>query len=772
MKSEELFEALTDIDEELIYKAKAAQIKQEQAEDEYAQPLHITITKKKFPWRAACAAMAVVIAASAGAMILRNGNITLPSQQGSENDASGANISLNNVSDPDASNSVSYPDDAKYVYQGDFSELTVERLGLGLFDREVFDLYDTLERRSDLVVCGTFTDDAHQTFDPTVLTNIFDPSRNTQSYNKFRIDKIIKGNNTVNEGDEIIISQSYAVYTDTLYTYSGLTPMIKGDKWFYFLIKNENTDTYRATGDTDGRYHGSGLFPSYLEQTIFPLADNNLGVYNQEDYKQNIHQIVVERHLSDFKPYINNIVEYNDKPFDGNIYDSSETFEFEMAEFPGVYFIWSANEVKAIEGGSESTLYEGYPVRDLWLADINGDGKREICSSISATYTYSKTTDEEPVRIEDVVVIDYAYGDFYYVTKCGDYDLRIDKDYSLGNQMLYLAKKEYKGEKTVFEPLTLNMRIKNNPNAETSNIAQEQADETGETNIKDKNSAASREHYKIYEQFGLTDEGEKKGLYYNGKKVRWFEDYYPIDEDGNQAGWDYINEEGVVDVYAVRDFSELEQNPDGSFDPSGKLIGLKEFSEEEFAARDINAILTDKEVTHVIIAYDDSIAINSDSDDYMSTSEDSTVVETGSDIENAVAVTNEDAIAVGKSDLAIEATYNYPMSEEELLNQREETLKFAEEYKPFGVTYDQTADEWYFNGEKVRYFRDIFYSNGESLTGGKFSGTMRSLYGNGTVDIYTVRDYSQLDENGKGKLIDIKAFEDDEIDPDAVLHES
>lgn len=746
MKSEDLFEALTDIDEELVYKAKAAQIRQEQIEDEYAQPLHITITKKKFPWRAACAAMAVVIAASAGAVMLRNGNITLPSQQDSANDTT--NIALN---------SISYPEDAKYVYQGDFSELTVERLGFQLFDRETFYLYDTLERRSDLVVCGTFTDDAHQTFDPTFLTDIFDPSRNTQSYNKFRIDKIIKGNNTVKEGDEIIISQSYAVYGDELLTYSGLTPMLKGDMWFYFLIKNEDTDTYRAAGDTDGRYRCSGLVLADLEQKIFPLANNNLGVYDQEDYKQNIHQIVVERHLSDFKPYISNIVEYNDKPF-------SETLEFEMAEFPGVYFIWSANNVKAVEGGAESTLYQGYPVRDLWLADINGDGKREICSSISANYSMS--TDEEPIPVEDVVVIDYAYGDFYYVTKYGEYDLRIDKDHSLENQMLYLAKKEYNGEKTVFEPLTINMRVKMNPNAETSTIAQEQTDET---DIKDKDNTAGREHYKIYEQFGLVDKGEKEGLYYNGKKVRWFEDYYPIDEDGNQAGWDYINEEGVVDVYAVRDFSELERNPDGSFDPSGKLIGLKDFSEEEFAARDIDAILTDKEVTHIAIANDDSIAVNSDSDDLITASDDSIAVETDSDFNNAVSAVNENAIAGDNSNSVVQTAYNSPLSDEELLKVN---TRLAEEYGPFGVTYDQKADQWYFNGEKVRFFRDILTSNGESLTSGKFSGSMRTLNGEGTVDIYTVRDFSKPDKDGNGSLIDIKAYDEGEIDPDAVMIEN
>lgn len=745
MKSEDLFEALTDIDEELVYKAKAAQIRQEQIEDEYAQPLHITITKKKFPWRAACAAMAVVIAASAGAVMLRNGNITLPSQQDSANDTT--NIALN---------SISYPEDAKYVYQGDFSELTVERLGLQLFDRETFDLYDTLDRRSDLVVCGTFTDDAHQTFDPTVLTDIFDPSRNTQSYNKFRIDKIIKGNNTVKEGDEIIISQSYAVYGDELLTYSGLTPMLKGDKWFYFLTKNNDTDTYRATGDTDGRYHSSGLFPSYLEQTIFPLANNNLGVYDQEDYKQNIHQIVVERHLSDFKPYISNIVEYNDKPF-------SETLEFEMAEFPGVYFIWSANNVKAVEGGAESTLYQGYPVRDLWLADINGDGKREICSSISASYNLEEG--EEILPMEDIQVVDYAYGDYYYVSKFKNYNLRIDKDYTLKNQILYLSKKEYNGEKTVFEPLNLNLRIKiNNPDTQNqATIVQEQADETI---IDDKDSL---EHYKIYEQFGLIDEGEKKGLYYNGKKVRWFEDYYPIDEDGNQAGWDYINEEGVVDVYAVRDFSELKQNPDGSFDPSGKLIGLKEFSEEEFAARDINAILTDKEVTHIAITYDDSTAVNYDSDDLTTASEDSIAVETNPDFNNTVSVVNENAIAGDNSNSVVQTTYNSPLSDEELLK---ENTRLAEEYEPFGVTYDQKADQWYFNGEKVRFFRDILTSNGESLTSGKFSGSMRTLNGEGTVDIYTVRDFSKPDKDGNGSLIDIKAYDEGEIDHDAVMIEN
>ena len=71
--------------------------------------------------------------------------------------------------------------------------------------------------------------------------------------------------------------------------------------------------------------------------------------------------------------------------------------------------------------------------------------------------------------------------------------------------------------------------------------------------------------------------------------LRWFEDYYTT-VDGSQAGRDFFNENGVVDVYAVRDFSGIIRADDGSFDPSGKLTGVKEFSATKFAARDIEAI--------------------------------------------------------------------------------------------------------------------------------------------------------------------------------------
>lgn len=214
-------------------------------------------------------------------------------------------------------------------------------------------------------------------------------------------------------------------------------------------------------------------------------------------------------------------------------------------------------------------------------------------------------------------------------------------------------------------------------------------------------AASFSEQFKPYAQFGMTYDTGKNELYYNGKSVRWFEDYYPISGDGAQAGIDFFNENGIVDVYAVRDLSSFVRNDDGSFDPSGKLTDLKEFSEEEFAARDIEAIKNPQPVTLI------------------------------------------------SGDRMLTAT---------------ELEDIAKEYEVFDVTYDAEDDQWYFNGEKVRIFRDVLTSNGESLTNGKFKGTMRTFSGNGTIDIHTVRDFSNLDASGNGTLTGIEKYSQEEFD--------
>ena len=210
--------------------------------------------------------------------------------------------------------------------------------------------------------------------------------------------------------------------------------------------------------------------------------------------------------------------------------------------------------------------------------------------------------------------------------------------------------------------------------------------------------AGPAERFRPYAPFGLRYDAEKDELRFDGQLVRWFEDYYPLSEDGAQAGLDFFNENGVVDVYAVRDRGELARCADGSYDPSGTLVGVEAFSEEAFAARDVEALRHSAPVT-------------------------------------AVAGDGEG-------------------SEEEL-------NAIAEAYAPFGVTYDAGEDQWYYNGEAVCFFRDVLTSNGKSLTGGGFRGAMRILSSaEGTVRIETIRDFAHPDSQGYGTLTGIQVMEE------------
>lgn len=206
------------------------------------------------------------------------------------------------------------------------------------------------------------------------------------------------------------------------------------------------------------------------------------------------------------------------------------------------------------------------------------------------------------------------------------------------------------------------------------------------------------ERFSPYEPFGLLYDAETNALWFEGRRVRWFEDYYPLSGDGARAGTDFFDEAGTVDVYAVRDRRELVRRADGSCDPAGTLTGVEAFSEEAFAARDIEAIQNPAPVTAVS----------------------------------------------GDGELSAE-----------------ERKAMAAEYAPFGVTYDEAEDQWYYSGEKVCYLRDVLTSNGKSLTGGGFRGSMRTLSSTGgTLRVETIRDFTRPDSQGYGTLTGIRTIPD------------
>ncbi len=83
----------------------------------------------------------------------------------------------------------------------------------------------------------------------------------------------------------------------------------------------------------------------------------------------------------------------------------------------------------------------------------------------------------------------------------------------------------------------------------------------------------------------------------------------------------------------------------------------------------------------------------------------------------------------------------------------EKTLAaIAAEYEPYGLTCDE-AHHWYLGGVRIRTFTDVLTTNGESLTGGDFHGTLRTFSGDGFLDVRAVRDYEHCGDDGCGTLL-------------------
>ncbi|MBE1555991.1 M56 family metallopeptidase [Sporosarcina limicola] len=236
-----------------------------------------------------------------------------------------------------------------------------------------------------------------------------------------------------------------------------------------------------------------------------------------------------------------------------------------------------------------------------------------------------------------------------------------------------------------------------------------------ESNYNEANADSTKD-FSQYKEYGLVYDKTTDKLTYQGKQVRYFEDFYPVGDYAN-TGIDFFDKNGSVDVHAIRDLT-LTKNPDGSLNPAGKLLGLEQSSQQEFDSRDISDFINPPQI-YAITEANTSTAQELESDN-------PSIVQT----------------------YAVESG---PVPSPD------ELAKLYAVYEPFGVTYDKKQDCFYYDGKLVRQFVDILSSNGESLTGGKFQGFMRQVGSpDGEIDIKAVRDYKDLDADGYGKLIGIE----------------
>lgn len=125
-----------------------------------------------------------------------------------------------------------------------------------------------------------------------------------------------------------------------------------------------------------------------------------------------------------------------------------ETMEFTLPEFPDVKFTWDHLNMVSEKDGEKTVLFWGMPIWSAYLSDLNGDGRREICSTVSIG---SGIVDER------IIVFDYENGECYVLQNRFYHNYRLE----LKDGVLYYIETPERSEGEVrSEPLSLDKMTK------------------------------------------------------------------------------------------------------------------------------------------------------------------------------------------------------------------------------------------------------------------------------------------------------------------------
>lgn len=191
-----------------------------------------------------------------------------------------------------------YPTPTPLIWRSDDREYTVVRNDA---DKALYFDFETLNQAAELVVIGSFSDDATQVVKTTYSEEFGkDVIYNGISTNTFTIEQVLKG---TPEGETIRISQRYVFDEEfgQLISFGDMTPMEKGSKWIYFLIYDPQEQVYYAAGDYTGRYPYRNIELSELEKESYTPAEIGLfspymfaRIYTVYQKVLEFYQIVIE----------------------------------------------------------------------------------------------------------------------------------------------------------------------------------------------------------------------------------------------------------------------------------------------------------------------------------------------------------------------------------------------------------------------------------------------------------------------------------------------
>ena len=476
MKREEFFEALSDIDEGMVENAKP-----------YEEPVApVTVTPKRSYLKpvctaAACVALAAAVTAIAVSVTRRPSSVLPPNTPASQEQAYKTSITVVNKS--------RYPASVIYPYTGDYSNLEIKYIGdeMPNYPEEShYKLYEELAKDSSLVVMGTFIDDTCQVTDDHDVPDFVHETLMSyypkyMSFNTLKVEKVLKNDDgKVWQGDEIVIAQPYVYANGAMYSFSQLTPMIKGDSWVYFLRQYSSdhpkesygTGAYYPVNDYEGRYP----VPDN-ENPPFQYRENTRGVVAPADFNEGVYSELKEKlenaEQSECPPYeLEHEYELEYEKVIGlaealgyvNSYPTGINVEFDMEEFEGITFGWQNGELYSRTNNSEEkkTMVGGpgcyVNLDSTYLCDLNGDGKREICTRISFG---------SGIVHDFLWIRDHANDKFYVLSKRGETDYTLEKK----DGELYLVSRNFpsyynEDDGVKSELLTLDMLTEIDPEQE------------------------------------------------------------------------------------------------------------------------------------------------------------------------------------------------------------------------------------------------------------------------------------------------------------------
>ena len=104
--------------------------------------------------------------------------------------------------------------------------------------------------------------------------------------------------------------------------------------------------------------------------------------------------------------------------------------ESDLEEFPETTFRWSAEQLEAVKGSEITPLYNGMPIWSVYFCDLTGDGKPELCSTLSIG---------SGIVNDQILVYDYAEGTGYDLSDRGNFDyvLTVQEDSLIAEKRAY-----------------------------------------------------------------------------------------------------------------------------------------------------------------------------------------------------------------------------------------------------------------------------------------------------------------------------------------------